>query len=86
MNKFYVSSGLIKEVVLAGNPIQAAIKAFQRLDGPTLANGTFVISERGFDIEAHEEGEDFYVTLEVVIKTMMLAAEAREEFGNFDNF
>jgi len=83
MNKYYVGCGLVKEVVLAGNPIQAAIKAFQRLSGPTLVNGVITISERGFDFEAHEPDEDFLMNTSDVIHIMQMAARPFDDFENF---
>ena len=73
----------MKEIVLAGNPIQAAIRSFQRLDGPTILSGVFTISERGFDFNEHEADEDTFITTEAVIHIMQQAAMP---FDNFENF
>ena len=86
MKKFYVACGVIREMVLACTPQQAAIKALQRLDGPNLLGGIFTVSERGFDFESHSATEDFVITTEVVIGLLVLAQEQAEGLGDFDNF
>lgn len=75
-NKFYISCGLVRQVVLASNPIQAAIKVLQRLEGPTLLGGVFTVSQRGFEFHEHELDEDFLMTTEALISILM---EIRKE-------
>lgn len=67
--------GEIKEIVQASNPVQGAIKAFSRLDGPIKAGTMFRISEKGFD--PHDD--DFLIATSVVIKTIWLASWAKKD-------
>ncbi len=83
MTKYYVGCGHIKEVVLAGNPIQAAIKAIQRISGPTMVTDVIAISERGLDFDTHEPGEDFLMRTADVIHIMQVAASPFDDFDNF---
>lgn len=78
-HKYYVQCGLIKEVVLATNPIHACIVAFQRLDGPNLVGGIFKVSELGFNFDEHEEGVDTYIGLENILNILVKSADYEPE-------
>jgi len=69
MNKFYVVSGLVKEIVLATNPVNAAVIAMRRLDGPILMGTTFRISEKGFD----EHDDDTVISTSALLEILIEA-------------
>lgn len=75
LTKYYVRSGLITELVLAYSPMQACIKAFQRVDGPSLCGGCIYVSQRGF--KAHED--DHIYTTEGIFRLMYLAANGEDD-------
>ena len=72
--KYYVTSGLITEVVTASSPIGAAISACNKHGDLSLFAESMRISERGHDIHsddtiiatsyAENNGEEFYRKLD----------------------
>jgi hypothetical protein len=76
-NKYYVQFGHLQRVILESTPMKACRKVFNIYidDGyieslPLL----FIVSERGFDFDNHEDGEDIPVYTEWVIEHLVATA------------
>jgi hypothetical protein len=84
MSKFYIQSGEL-QTVIAGEHIETAEQAACEALLITKTNEIaplIVVSERGFDLVDHQQGDDtFFATVDILKKTGLLCEPGYNEEG-----
>lgn len=89
MNKFYVQSGSLKEVLVAREPLEACLRALDRsFDEDLSLSPCFVVSQRGFVLDREpteiSTNEQIYSSQDVIEEYMRTHTDKEE--GQNENF